>query len=207
MRRPQEIAEAAALELTSTQGALLRQLGAVALGVGMLAASARVAIRVPISPVPVTMQTLAVLLMGGLYGSRLGAGTVVTYLLCGLAGLPVFASGVGGPVVLLGPTAGYLVGFVLAAYLAGRFQEIGRGRLAWVCAGMLAAAYVILLCGAAWLIVFLGGDAKKALVGGVLPFLAGDTVKAALAAALCSALYRPAQRVLHPHHHNHDADA
>ena len=99
----------------------------VAAGVGILTASAWLS--VPFYPVPLTMQTLAVLLIGGLLGSRLGVATVASYLALGLAGAPVFHGGTGGPAVLPGPTGGYLVGFLPAAFLMGwAAPAFGPGR-------------------------------------------------------------------------------
>jgi len=142
-------------------------------------------IKVPMLPVPMTMQTFAVLLIGLAFGARLGAATVLLYLAEGFAGLPVFTgAAAGGPAYFMGPTGGYLVGFVAAAFAAGWLAEQGWGRPALqVFAAMLIGTAIIYLGGVTWLAFGLGLGVEKAIAAGMVPFLAGDAVKAALAAA------------------------
>lgn len=145
----------------------------------LTAAGAQLA--VPLSPVPVTLQTLFVLLSGMVLGGRLGALSQALYVLLGLAGLPVFAGGRAGPWVLAGPTGGYLLGFIAGAYVAGRLAE-GKpsfNRLVLSGAAGTAAVYVL---GVAQLAYWLHGDLGKAIAVGVVPFLPGDAVKVAAAA-------------------------
>lgn len=143
-----------------------------ALGLSLLiAASAHV--RVPFWPVPMTLQTLAVLLIAATAGMSLGLATMAAYLIEGALGLPVFASGVGAA-VLIGPTAGYLAGMVAAMAIVGT----ARGGLQTTIR-MLVATGVIYLAGAGWLAQFIGTD--RAIAAGVMPFLVGDFVKMALA--------------------------
>lgn len=138
-------------------------------------------IQVPMVPVPMTMQTFAVLLIGLAFGWRLGTATVALYLAEGAIGLPVFAKG-GGLAYFMGPTAGYLVGFLAAVFVVGWLAEAGWGRPAVrVFGAMLIGSALIYLFGAAWLATFLGFE--KAIALGVAPFLIGDVVKACLAAA------------------------
>lgn len=152
------------------------------LGSAILAASAQVSL--PMWPVPATLQTLAVLLLGALGGPRLGAASVALYLSQGAMGLPVFANGTGGIAVLAGPTAGYLLGFLPAAWLAG-FAGRGLARQALV----LAAAHLLLFVpGVAWLAGFVGWE--RAAHAGFLLFLPGTLVKTALALALLRAARR-----------------
>lgn len=160
---------------------------ALVLGASLLvAASARVAIPLPFSPVPITGQTLAVLLTGFVLGGRLGALALVAYLVEGLAGLPVFAGGTSawspsraGVPVIVGPTAGYLVGFVAAAWLTGRLAERGWDRRLASAAGAMALGnLVIYALGLVWLARFVPGSAL--LAAGLLPFLPGDAVKIVL---------------------------
>ena len=162
----------------------------VAAGVGMLTASAWLS--VPFYPVPLTMQTLAVLLIGGLLGSRLGVASVAGYLALGLAGAPVFHGGTGGPAVLLGPTGGYLIGFLPAAFLMGwaasRVRTGRSGRrglvveLAALGAGAVLAEAAIYALGVPWLaFAYLGGDFSRAAAVGFLPYLLGDLLKCAVA--------------------------
>jgi biotin transport system substrate-specific component len=143
---------------------------------------------VPFYPVPLTMQTLAVLLIGGLLGPRLGAATVVGYLGLGLAGAPVFHSGLAGPAVLAGPTGGYLIGFVPAAFLMGyavRWAMTRRsltGQFALLATGAIVAEAAIYAVGLPWLAVLVtGGDLARAAAVGAVPYLLGDLLKAAVA--------------------------
>jgi biotin transport system substrate-specific component len=149
----------------------------------LIGLSARLAIRLPFSPVPITGQTMAVLLAGALLGSRRGALSVLAYLGEGMAGLPVFAGGAGGIAHLAGPTGGYLAGFVLAALVVGWLAERGWDRHPGTTAlAMLLGNAAIYALGLPWLAAFVGGE--RALVLGLYPFLAGDLLKLALAAAL-----------------------
>lgn len=158
----------------------------LALG-GSLAIAASAQIQVPMQPVPMTMQSLVVLLVGAAYGWRLGAATVLLYLAEGLMGLPVFAGFRAGPAVLAGPTGGFLIGFVPAAALAGWLAGLGWMRGAFRSVATLLAGHVVLLaCGVAWLAVLIGFE--RAVAVGLLPFLPGTAVKAALGAALLAAL-------------------
>ncbi|WP_018634057.1 biotin transporter BioY [Neomegalonema perideroedes] len=162
---------------------LVQQAAAVAFGSLILAVASR--LEVPLYPVPVTMQTFAVGLIGALYGWRLGAITVLAWLLQGAAGLPVLAGGVGGLAKFVGPTAGYLYAFPLLAMIAGFLAERGwngkKPLLAF--AGLVGAHLIHLSLGAAWLAYWLGGDVQKAFVLGFAPFLIGLVLKSALAAA------------------------
>lgn len=167
-------------------GGMARTLAAVVAGSILLALSAR--IQVPMWPVPMTMQTLAVLAIGMVLGARLGAATVGLYLLEGAAGMPVFAGG-GGLAYLAGPTGGFLLGFLPSAALVGWLADRGVTR---TMAGSflaalpgLAAVYVL---GAGWLAFWVG--AENAIAGGVLPFLPGDLIKAALVALVLPAACR-----------------
>lgn len=149
-----------------------------------IALSAQVAVKLPFSPVPVTGQTLAVLLAGALLGSRRGALAVLVYIGQGLLGLPVFAGGAVGWARLAGPTGGYLIGFVLAAYLVGLLAERGWDRRPATTVGaMLLGNTIIYACGLLWLSGFVGGLAKAVPLG-LTPFLPGDLLKIALAAVL-----------------------
>ena len=148
-----------------------------------MALSAQLAIPLPFSPVPVTGQTLAVLLIGVLLGSRRGALCLLAYLAEGAAGLPVFAGGTGGVLHLTGPTGGYLVGFVVAALVTGFLAERGWDRRFWTTiAAMLLGNIAIYAYGLPWLAFFVG--AGKALPLGLKPFIAGDIYKLLLAAVL-----------------------
>ena len=168
---------------------LLSHLFLILAGSALLAISAQFAFRIPISPVPVTGQTLVVLMIGMTFGSRLGAATVLAYLIEGGMGLPVFANGAAGWPVLIGPTGGYLIGFVAAAFAIGYMAERGAGRGPVSTAlAMLVGTVVIYLFGATWLGQFLG--LEKAVAVGVVPFLYGDALKLIVAAGLMPLAWR-----------------
>lgn len=158
-------------------------------GAWLVAISAQIAVRLPFSPVPVTGQTFAVLLVGALLGSRRGGLSMLTYLGQGLAGLPVFANGGSGPAYVSGPTGGYLIGFVAAAFVVGWLAEHHWDRHALTTAlAMLLGNLVIYFCGVMWLSSFVG--IENAWSAGLVPFIAGDVVKIGLAAALLPSGWR-----------------
>jgi biotin transport system substrate-specific component len=146
----------------------------------LIALSAYLKIQLPFSPVPITGQTLAVLLVGAALGSKKGGLSVLAYLGEGLIGLPVFAGGASGPAYLLGPTGGYLAGFVLAAFAVGWLAERGWDHhVGLTLAAMLIGNLLIYLSGLAWLSVYVG--VGQALPLGLYPFLVGDAIKLLLA--------------------------
>ena len=153
---------------------------ALVLGLSLLLAlSARVS--VPFWPVPMTMQTLAVLVIAGLAGPRLASGAMLAYLAEGALGLPVFAGTHGiGLAYLAGPTGGYLIGMLAAAAVVGALARRVAGRPVALLGVMTLGSLLVYAAGAAWLSVYVGP--AKALALGVVPFLAGDAVKTALAA-------------------------
>jgi biotin transport system substrate-specific component len=145
-------------------------------------------LQVPMWPVPMTMQSFGVMALALAFGSRLAAGSVGLYLVQGALGLPVFASG-GGIVQFLGPTGGYLIGFLAMAWLVGALADRGWSRtVPTALAATLAGGLLLYLCGGIWLAMLIGPEA--ALVQGVLPFLLGDLLKALLAALVVPALWR-----------------
>ncbi|MBN2456990.1 MAG: biotin transporter BioY [Sedimentisphaerales bacterium] len=163
--------------------AMAYDIALIVAGSVFIAASAQVAVILPISPVPVTGQTFAVLMVGMLFGARRGSLCILAYLTQGLAGLPVFSLGKAGPAVLLGPTGGYLVGFVAAAYITGLLAEQRWDRhIPTTILTMALGNITIYAFGLAWLCVLAG--LNNALTTGLYPFIAGDTVKIALAAIL-----------------------
>ncbi|MDP9194620.1 MAG: biotin transporter BioY [Acidobacteriota bacterium] len=149
----------------------------------LIAIAAQVAIPLPFTPVPMTLQPLAVILIGVVLGSIRGAAAAALYLLEGLSGLPVFSQGHGGAIWLLGPTAGFLYSYPFAAWLAGFVSERGWGSsIVRAVTGMLLALAVIYLGGWSWLAIQIGPSA--AFAAGVAPFVIADIVKVALGAAL-----------------------
>jgi biotin transport system substrate-specific component len=163
----------------------------VLLGALIVAVSAQVALPLPFSPIPMTLQGFAVIIVGGLFGAASGAGAMVLYLLAGIFGAPVFAMGGAGLARLLGPTGGYLLAFPIAAIVAGRVAE--RGRPLRCLLGALLAMMVIHIGGWAHLALVTGG-ARAAMLG-LSPFLLQDSLKVVLAALV---LWR-AHYALRPH--------
>ena len=165
---------------TGTANALRLALLAIA-GSILMAVSAK--IQVPMWPVPMTMQTFAVLVIAMSFGMRLAGATLLLYLAEGAVGLPVFATG-SGLAYMAGPTGGYLVGFFVAAVLVGWLAGRGWDRsVALTLVAMALGTLVIFGLGVTWLGVFLG-DADKAIANGLTPFLVGAAVKIVLAAAV-----------------------
>ena len=149
----------------------------------LVAIAAQIAIPIPFSPVPLTLQPLAVLLVGVALGSTRGAAALALYLLEGASGLPVFAQGHGGALWLLAPTAGYLYSYPVAAWIAGWFSERGWGNsVVRAVAGMLTALAVIYIGGWSWLAMLSGAHA--AFTMGVAPFVVADILKIAIGATL-----------------------
>jgi biotin transport system substrate-specific component len=145
-------------------------------------------IQVPLGPVPLVMQNLFVLLAGLLLGWRWAMASMAVYLLVGVMGIPVFAGGKGGIATLLGPTGGYLVGFMAAATLAGWITSRRAGRLSRDIAAVVLGSMTIYALGVPWLKLVTAMPWEKAVWIGMLPFLLGDAIKAAAAVALARAL-------------------
>lgn len=170
----------AAWDARTSRQPLMRAILVVLAGSAFIALSARV--QVPMWPVPVTMQTFAVLLVSLALGARLAVVTVAAYLAQGALGLPVFAGG-GGLPYLVGPTAGYLYAFLAVALVVGHLGDRGWGRgFVRAFAATLAGSVLIYAIGASWLAGYVGAEQAVAL--GVAPFVIGDLLKAALAALL-----------------------
>jgi biotin transport system substrate-specific component len=170
-----------------------RRLAGIALGVLAVALAAQVAVPVPFSPVPMTLQPLAVLAVGGLLGAGGGVAALVAYLGLGMAGLPVFAGGAGGAVHLVGPTGGYLLAFPVAAGVTGAL--VGRAPGVLRALGACALGMIVIHVGGVAQLALLGGDAAAAFRVGFLPFVTGDLLKVGLAAAVILGLGPMARRV------------
>lgn len=168
------------------------KVGAVLLGTLVLTLSSY--IEVPMVPVPMTMQTFAVTLIGALYGWKLGAITIVAWLFEGAVGAPVFAGGAAGLPHIIGPTGGYLLAFPVAGALMGWLAERGWNgdRVGLAFLAMLASNAVCLVLGAAWLASMIGPE--KAIQLGVMPFIAGAVVKSCLGAAMLKSLAQAGKR-------------
>jgi len=158
----------------------------VLLGVALLTVAAKV--QVPFWPVPMTLQTLAVLLIGASYGARLAGITLASYLGIGAVGAPVFATGA-GVAYMLGPTGGYLLGFFVAAVLLGYLADRGMGRRLVSALALFAIGEVVIFAiGIAWLGSLIGFD--RAIAAGLVPFIPAEALKLALAAAILSAAWK-----------------
>ncbi|WP_236968476.1 biotin transporter BioY [Microbacterium aurantiacum] len=158
-------------------------------GVALVALLAKVSFF--IGPIPITGQTLGVIVVGAALGARRGAAALTSYLLVGLAGLPVFAGPVAGPAYVLSPSFGFIVGFIPAAFLAGWFAERAWDRKPWLAfVGFVAASVVPFLVGVPYMALILGTvlgqqvTAASVLAAGVVPFILPGLIKAAAAAVL-----------------------
>ena len=152
-------------------------------------------ISLPLFPVPMTLQTFAVFLIGLTYGWRLGGITVSLYLLEGAIGLPVFSGGKGGMIVFMGPTAGYLVGFFLAATACGWFAERGFDRSYFrLFLSLIVGNILIYTLGLFWLGTLIGWD-KPVLEYGLYPFIGGDLLKIAMAVLLLPTVWKIVNRL------------
>jgi biotin transport system substrate-specific component len=170
-------------------------------GVGLIALAAQVAIPLPFTPVPITGQTFAVLLIGSAYGALRGSATLLAYLAAGVAGLPFYAEGASGWDVVTGPSGGYLVGMLITSAVVGRLAEQRWDRsFASATGAMLLGSVVIYGCGLPWLSYKLGdlGAANglaDTLEAGLYPFVVGDLVKLYLAGALLPGAWRLVERM------------
>ncbi len=167
--------------------ATLYDIAVIVCGSFIIALSAQLAVG---WPVPITGQTFAVLMIGALLGARRASLSVLIYIMEGAAGLPIFAQGRGGFMVLLGPTGGYLVGFIFAVYIVGLLAERGWDRrIGTTVLAMVFGNIAIYTFGLLWLccLVYMGKlpiNANKILTVGLYPFIPGDLLKIALAAVL-----------------------
>jgi biotin transport system substrate-specific component len=178
----QEVAQKRPLALAALPSRTALAQGLLVLGgAAFVAVMAQARVGLPFTPVPLTGQTFAVLMTGALLGSRMGAASLMTYWTAGVFGLPIFTGWAGGWAAAGGPTGGYLLGFVAAAFLVGWFAERGWDRDYRAVVPMLAGNVVIYVFGLAWLARFVG--AGEVLQSGLLPFIPGDLLKLAAAAS------------------------
>ncbi|SFP28414.1 biotin transport system substrate-specific component [Amycolatopsis arida] len=173
-------------------GALARDITLVVAGAALTGLAAQVVLPVPGSPVPMTGQTFAALLVGAALGWRRGGAALLLYLVAGAAGVPWFNGGSAG---LFGASAGYVVGFVFAAALVGALAGRGGDRTPLRTAGTMALGnLVIYAVGVPWLMATASLDLTGGLAKGVLPFLVGDALKIAVAAGLLPATWALVRR-------------
>ena len=171
---------------------LLMQISLALIGSLLLTISAKV--QIPFYPVPMTMQTLVVLMIGMSYGAPLAALTIFLYLFQGAVGIPVFATG-GGLAYMMGPTGGYLVGFFLSATLLGILASNGWGKT-WqtTAVAMILGVGVIFAMGISWLAMFIGF--KGAFINGFFPFIYADFLKIIIASFAMPAAWSVVHRIL-----------
>ena len=169
-------------EAQPARSTTLRRAVGIGLGALCVAVAAQVTVPVPMSPVPMTLQPLAVLAVGGLLGASGGLAAMVTYLLLGILGLPVFFAASSGIGHIMGPTGGYLLAFPLAAGLVGALvgQRSGVLRVLGAC----ALGMVVIHIGGVAQLALLSGDPARAFRIGFVPFLTGDLLKVGIAAAV-----------------------
>ncbi|MET9965420.1 biotin transporter BioY [Streptomyces sp. NPDC006356] len=175
--------------------AVLRDTLLIAGGAGLTGLAAQVSFHTPLTPVPFTLQTLAVLLTGAALGTARGAASMLLYLAAGAAGVPWFADHASG---LGGPTFGYVVGFVLAAALVGELARRGNDRSVVGTIGLMALGNtVVYLVGTTWLALDLHLDLQAAVAEGVTPFLVSDALKIAMAAGVLPLAWRGVRALRH----------
>jgi len=151
-------------------------------------------ISIPVGPVPIVLQNMFVFLAGLLLGSRWGLASVGVYLLAGACGLPVFAGGMGGIGRIVGPTGGYLLGYLPAVFMVGYISEKGAARISFDIIAMICGTFVLYTFGVTWLKILTGMTWSKTLAVGMLLFLIGDGLKIVAAAAIARAI-RPILRI------------
>lgn len=160
-----------------------------------VAVCAQVAIPLPFTPVPLTLQTFAVVLSAGVLGSWRGAAAMLLYAVVGSLGAPIFFQGSSG---FGGVTFGYVIGFIVGAFVVGRIAEHGATRTFWRSVGLMVVGNVIVyVFGTTWLAISLQWDPATAIAKGVLPFLVGDAIKILVAAGLLPLAWRAVRRFDH----------
>jgi biotin transport system substrate-specific component len=147
-------------------------------------------VAIPIGPVPIVLQNMFVYLAGLLLGSRWGLASVGVYLLAGACGLPVFAGGLGGIGRIVGPTGGYLIGYLPTVFLIGKISNRANPRAIFDVLAMICGSVALYACGITWLKIVTGMTIAKALAVGMVPFLIGDALKIAAAVGIAKSLRR-----------------
>lgn len=162
----------------------VKQLALIGLMAAVICVLGPLAFTIPVSPVPISLGSLAVYFVVSVLGMKLGTISVTIYILLGLAGVPVFTNFTGGPAKLFGPTGGYIVGYIFLALICGFFVDKFGNKLPVYLLGMILGTVVLYLFGTIWLGYLLDLTFAKALAAGVLPYIPGDIIKLAVAMAL-----------------------
>jgi biotin transport system substrate-specific component len=162
----------------------------------LISVGAYIALPLPGTPVPIVFQNFFVMLTALLLGPAWALVSVLLYLCLGAFGLPVFAGGMGGFARFLGPTGGYLIGYIPAVFVMGFISRLGAERRWWRDAlAVVAGCAVVYACGLPWLRIVIKGSWEKAIVGGLIPFLPGDAIKTVLAFFIAGRLAPLVERV------------
>ena len=145
-------------------------------------------IAIPIGPVPIVLQNMVIMLTGLLLGKKWGVASVFIYLISGAVGLPVFAGGIGGIAKFVGPTGGYLIGYLFAVFIIGLISEIGKNKIVFDIIALICGSFIVYLFGVVWLKFATNMTFVKALSVGMFPFLIGDAIKIAACIPIIKAI-------------------
>lgn len=175
---------------TNKQILSVREMSYIGIFTAVMVVSGFIQIPLPFTPVPITLQTMTVILAGLLLKPRDAGLSLLVYVLLGAIGLPVFAGGHGGLSVVVGPTGGYLLSWIPAAWLVSVLRGQSFNLMRAILAAVLGGVLLVYLIGVPWLAMATGMGIQKAIVAGALPFIAGDAFKVVLAVVLASALHK-----------------
>lgn len=165
----------------------------IAVMTAVISIAAPFSIPIPVSPVPISLTVLTCFMAAYLLGWKYGAASYCIYLLLGLVGLPVFSGFTSGPAKLLGPTGGYLIGFIFMVIISGFFFEKFEGNILLCIAGMILGLAVTYAFGTVWLAIQAKMDLWSALMAGVIPYLPADAVKMAVVMVVCPVIKKRVQ--------------
>lgn len=162
----------------------VKQLALIGLMAAVICLLGPLALNIPVSPVPISLGFLAIYLVVSVVGMKLGTASVIIYILLGLAGVPVFTNFTGGPAKLLGPTGGYIIGYIFMALICGFFADKFSKKMPLYFLGMILGTAVCYLFGTVWLGYQMDMTFTQALAAGVIPYIPGDLLKLIIAMAV-----------------------
>lgn len=168
----------------------LNKLTYVAISTAAVAVLSQIIVPLPFTPVPINLAVLGVLVAGGFLGSYMGALSMVLYMLLGCIGIPVFAGLASGAGILVGPTGGYVVGYIFAAYIAGMAGTIGKNSKIGFVLTLVVAVLACYALGTVWFVFTTGTGVWESLIMCVFPFIAGDGIKIAIAVPVIKRLVK-----------------
>lgn len=166
----------------------VREMTYIAIFTAIMVVTAFIQIPLPFTPVPITLQTMTVMLAGLLLKPKEAGLSLIVYVLLGAIGLPVFAGGQGGFSIIVGPTGGYLVSWIPAAWLVSTLKGKSFNYVRAILSAFIGGILLVYLIGVPWLAMSTGMDLSKAVAVGAMPFIAGDIFKLAIAVILATAL-------------------